>query len=181
MKPLLVKFSLLLTLIIPSTAYCEMYKWVDDEGNISYSDQPPFKGANTLTPPELSTLPTVNVPKQKATDEAATDNKQASYQLIKITSPLENETVRDNQGNITVTLGIEPALNIKQGHYISLLIDNKIAQDKLTGLSASFSNIDRGSHQITAIIKDRQGKILLSSSATTVHVRRQSILHPKPQ
>ena len=36
-------FAIVLTalLVLPSTAYATLYKWVDEKGNVNYSNQPP--------------------------------------------------------------------------------------------------------------------------------------------
>ncbi len=33
--------SLMLALLATTSAYCEVYKWVDPDGTVHYSDQPP--------------------------------------------------------------------------------------------------------------------------------------------
>jgi len=178
MKSFLAKSSVLVSLILSTSVHAEMYKWVDEDGNTNYSDVQPFKDADTHVSPEVNTTPAVKVPKPQVTEESSASTQQTVYQLFKITSPEHNATIRDNQGNFSVGLEIQPALNTKQGHYISVLLDNKVVQDKLTSLSARFSNIDRGTHQISASIKNKRGKTLLSTDSISIHLHRTSILKP---
>jgi len=175
MKSFLSKFILLLPLIFSTSVYSEMYKWVDEEGNTNYSDKQPFKNASKHIAPDINTTPAIKAPKPQAIEE---NTKEAVYQFFKITSPEHKATIRDNQGNFSISLAIQPPLNTAQGHYISVLLDNKLAQDKLTGLSAQLSNIDRGTHQITASIKNKQGKTLLSTKNITIYMHRRSVLNP---
>ena len=180
MNSKIIKIALLLPLLLPASAHSEMYKWVDEEGNISYSDQPPFKGANTLSPPDLNTTPTVDVPEKKPENILESTPKETSYSFFKITSPENDATIRSNEGKFSVSIGIKPTLNTSQGHYISIFIDNKLVQDKLNSTSINFNNIDRGTHQIKAEIRNKAGKTLTSSNITTVHLHRKSVLSPKP-
>lgn len=175
MKSFLSKFILLASLIFSTSVHSEMYKWVDEEGNTNYSDKQPFENASTHITPDINTTPAVKAPKPPIIEETA---KQTVYQFFKITSPEHNATIRDNQGNFSISLAIQPALNTAQGHYISVLLDNKLAQDRLTGLGAQFSNVDRGTHQITALIKNKQGKILLRTKNITIYMHRKSVLNP---
>ena len=63
-----IKFLIIPACLIFTTSVtlAGMYKWVDQEGNISYSDQPPFKGAETLEAPALTTTPTIPVTENKS-------------------------------------------------------------------------------------------------------------------
>jgi len=178
MKSFLAKPALLLCLLISTSVHSEMYKWVDEDGNTHYSDVQPFKNANEHISPDINTTPAVKAPKQVAPKDKSASTQETKYQLLKIVSPEHNATIRNNQGNFSIALEIQPALNLKQGHYISVLLDNQITHDKLTSLSAAFSNIDRGTHQISASIKNKRGKILLSTDSISIHLHRKSILNP---
>lgn len=161
-------------------AHAEMYKWVDENGEIIYSDEPPHENATPLNPPPLTTTPAIKY-KPEAKPEIKDDKKATSYSVFKITSPGNDQVVRDNSGNITVKLAIEPALDTKEGHTITLLVDSQSKIQGSTGLTLGLKNIDRGSHSIQAVIKNKQRKIIKSSNSITVHMRRFSKLHkPAP-
>ena len=178
MKSPLSKFVLLLTLLFSANVQSEMYKWVDEEGHTNYSDKQPFKSASEHVAPDINTTPAIAIPKPQAIPQNTTSTKETQYTLFKITSPEHNATIRNNQGNFSIRFALQPPLNTEQGHYISLLLDNKLVQDKLTSLSAQFSNIDRGTHQIAASIKNKRGKILFSTENTSIHMHRKSVLNP---
>ncbi|HED34757.1 MAG TPA: DUF4124 domain-containing protein [Gammaproteobacteria bacterium] len=170
------KTALLLTLILVSTcttAFAEMYKWIDEDGNISYSDQPPYKGAETLDAPQISTTPAVKVPPKAATrEEEEAEKNETKYSYFKITSPENDATIRDNNGNFSISMNSKPALDTAAGHYISILIDGK-AVKKQSSTTASFSNIDRGTHKISAQIKNKNNKVVRSAATITLHLHRQ--------
>jgi len=177
MKISLAKLALLPCLLISLSAHSEMYKWVDKDGNTHYSDIQPFKNASEHISPDINTTPAVNVPEPQITEEDS-NTKDTVYKIFKVASPADDATIRDNQGNFSIGLEIQPALNTSQGHYINVLLDNKVTHNKLSNLSAQFNNIDRGTHQISAIIKNKQGKTILSSKSVTIHLHRKSILNP---
>jgi len=177
MKTYLTKLALLPCLFISISAHSEMYKWVDEDGNTHYSDIQPFKDASEHISPDINTTPAVKVPEPQVT-EGSSSTKETVYKIFKVASPEHNAIIRDNQGNFSIGLEIQPALNTKQGHYINVLLDNKVTHNKLTSLSAQFSNIDRGTHQISAVIKNKYGKTLLRTGSISIHLRRKSILNP---
>ena len=160
------KITLLALSLIPTllsfNATAQMYKWVDENGNITYSDTPQIKDAQALRPPTLNTMPTVKA--EKKTPEADTQ--------LSITSPANDATVRDNSGNISISMSSKPALNTKQGHTISVSLGGKVIKDKLQSLSTSLSGIDRGTHTISASIKNAKGSTLYTSQTVTVHLHR---------
>lgn len=173
---LLLLGSLLLT---GPLAQAEMYKWVDEEGNVSYSDQPQHKDARKLDSLGDNTIPATRVPPKAQPALPAPDEPETRYSSLQITSPEDDQAIRSNPGNITVSLTIEPALNVAQGHSISLLLDHQLVSENITTDQAMLQNIDRGTHQLSAVIKNQQGRTLKQSNSITFHLHRHSILHPK--
>ncbi len=158
-----------------------MYKWVDQDGNISYSDQPPFKNAEKLDAPALTTVPAANIPDKKLADsnpqvEQDLKKKTSHYSYLKITSPENDATIRNNEGNFSISIAIKPPLNIKQGHYLSVNMDGTKVRDKLSTSSTNLTNVNRGTHSINVSVNDKQGKVLHKSKNITVHMHRQSVI-----
>jgi len=168
-----------------STVLAQMYKWVDKEGNISYSDQPPYKGAEQLDAPALSTMPATTAPKKSPatadTPEDETDKEVTSYSRLTITSPANDASIRENTGNVSVSFSITPALDSNNGHYFSISMDGKVVKNKITSTSASLSNVDRGTHKVRISVKDKSGKTLLKSKTITFHLLRFSQLQRQPR
>jgi len=185
MKIIKFTITLLLCVVFTSSAFAEMYKWVDKDGNISYSDQPPFKGAQKLDAPAITTVPATDIPeKQPAVSAEASKSKNkdtTSYSYLKIISPENDATIRNNEGNFSVSITLKPALDTKHGHYLSVFMDGKVVQDKIYASSVSLNNIDRGTHNISVAVKNKKGKILRKSKAITVHLHRQSIQRKQPR
>lgn len=172
-KHLLVFFILILT----STAtFAELYKWVDKEGNISYSDQPPVKGAKQFDAPKLSSVPATKIP-QKKPEIFSKEAPSTRYTSLAIISPKNDATIRNNEGKVSISFKATPPLNTEQGHYFTLMLDDKIKKKNFSGGSTSLSYIDRGSHTIGLIIKDKNNKTLYKSKTITFHLFRNSILN----
>ncbi len=168
---------IVLTLLLGSTSsHAELYKWFDEEGNIHYSDTPPHKDATPITPPQLTTTPALKVTRTPAVVDHIPAPPPFSYSEFRIQSPGNDETVRNNEGNVSLQFSIKPNLNSELKHSLSVLLDGKVVKRNITSSSTSLSNIDRGTHTISAEIHSSSGTVIRRSSPVTIHVHRQSSL-----
>lgn len=169
----LIRTALILMLLASGSASAKIYKWILPDGSVTYSDQPQVKGAAAV---ELPPLQTYSPPSPPAAGQSPVPKLDLSYNKVEVVTPKSNETLRDNGGTISVQLAIEPPLNA--GHEVEILVDGKsIGRGRAT--SASVSNLDRGSHTISATIKDANGKVIKSASSVTFHLQRSSKLQPQ--
>jgi len=164
-----------------SSVYAQMYKWVDEEGNVTFSDQPPYKGAEQLDLPDLSTVGRTRAAPQQ-TEPVEDEKKEVTkYTELKITSPANDATIRDNSGNFSISFSVKPPLDTDFEHTFSVSLDGKVVKKNLTSSSASFSNIDRGTHNISVSVKNKSGKTLRKSKPVTIHLHRHSALRKQPR
>jgi len=175
----------LLTIFIFLTAIstqAALYKYKDENGEVVYSEEPPYEGAKEFILPGLQTTPAVKPkPKPKSKPEPEEVDKPTKYTLFQITSPTNEQSLHNSAGNVSISLAIAPNLNTKAGHYINILLDGKIIKKKTTSLSGNFQHIDRGSHSIKAELRDQSSKLIKSSNTVTIHVHRFSKQHKKPE
>jgi len=156
---------------------------VDENGEVSYTDKPPYQGAKPLDVPGLSSMqaPKISKKKPEKTPQTPPPQKVTKYTSIKIVSPENKATIR-NSGDFMVSMATKPTLDIAQGHYISLSLDGVVVHKKLTTTAVNLMSIDRGTHVITAVIKNKKGKVLRKSKGVTVYVHRYSkFINPPKQ
>ena len=116
-------------------------------------------------------------PPPPSTDTTSTTNasqtQSVQYSNLEITSPANNSTFRDNAGQVSVTLDLQPAL--QDDDAISLTLDGKeVGQTKSTSLT--LKNVNRGTHNLGVAIKDSQGTTLISATPVTFTLQRTSVL-----
>ena len=171
---------LLILALLFSMPASAAYKWTMPDGSVIFSDQPPHPDAEkiTLTPTQTFTAPPITA---KASDQKAdTEAKPApSYSSLLITQPANDESIFDNTGNIAVAFSSEPPLLSSEGHQISVKLDGTIVATT-TAAQVLLPNVDRGSHTLRVAIVDKAGAELITSDESIFHLRRTSILHPKP-
>ena len=174
--------------LFAGSVHAEIYKTVDADGNVVFTDVPPkdqtkavvLEIQNTYTP-EASAAPQQNSerPGDARDEEPEEEPAAVLYDHIAIVAPQHDAPVRENTGNVTVVVTSNPALDSSRGHSMQILVDGQIAASGQSN-SVALTNLDRGTHQLTAQIVDGNGQVVVSSSPITFHMMRYSALKPRP-
>ena len=153
----------------PSAA---VYQWVDEQGNVVYTDNP-GGGAEPVELPPLSTVPAPSFsPSLPSSEDRA---EELDYSKLSILSPTQDATLRDNTGAVDVNVVLEPDLNGAVGHRFQYYLDGQ-AQGKTTESAwVSFTNVDRGTHNLEVAVVDSSGRELIRSDSVRFHLHRHSI------
>ena len=154
----------------------EIYKWVDKEGVVNFSDQKPQGVAIITAPPQLlkRKLVTGKFPVNDIVDglsypvaqpASAKQNiavpVKRAYTLLSILEPEDHGTVHDNNGAIEIMLNLKPYLIA--GDRFQVLLDGKPYGQPQTDRQLKLTGIDRGTHILGIEVQDKEGKTLISS------------------
>ena len=173
----LILFNLIIpALLISFSSSAGLYKGLDEEGNVVYSDVP-FDNAKKFTAPPITIVnPPKALPKEEVTEkeEEIVDTKYSKFSIV---SPTNDETIW-NAPQLTVSLQIKPALNTNQGHTTWLLMDGKPMVKNSQSLALQIGRSDRGSHTLKAQIRNKKGKILKSTRTITIHIKNSVVPRP---
>lgn len=155
----------------------DVYRWVAPDGSVQYSDNP-HAGADRITLPEWpepQPQRTVLPPPPRATDRPVLNR----YDSLAIADPEVEEKIRDNQGNVEVTVTVKPDLIIAEGHKIQLLLDGQAQGGPAPSLAQSLRGVERGSHTVAAQVVDERGRILIRSRPVSFYLEEASpLFHP---
>jgi hypothetical protein len=152
-----------------------LYKWVDDQGNVHYSDKPQ-PGAKKVVLPKATTYnpPATARPHGTGSDAArettpATGQESAApaYTSLAISSPKDQDTIW-NTDSVTVSVSVAPAL--QSGDSVSITVDG--ATQSVQGTSATFTGLDRGTHTVNAAVGT------MKAAAVTFYIQKTSIKKP---
>jgi len=165
------------TLLVWTTGLsAAVYKSVDAEGNVVYTDEPVGNGKPLDLPP-LSTIPPPKYILSKPPAESG--DSGTGYTKISIVAPTEDETLRDNTGAVPVSAGLEPALNVAAGHRFQYYLDGQTQGEPTASNQIVIANVDRGAHNVAVAVVDGEGKEVTRSSPVKFHLHRQSINFPR--
>ncbi|HHM04280.1 MAG TPA: DUF4124 domain-containing protein [Gammaproteobacteria bacterium] len=155
-----------------------VYKWVQADGTVVYSDSPPPHGAEEIDLPPLQRLasppPPLPPPPQPPTFKAL------PYTDFRITRPGNDATLRDNNGNVDVAIKIEPALQTAFGHTLTIVLDGRALLTGLSTPAARLDNVDRGTHTLQALVVDPTGKTVGATATVTFHLHRTIMRRARP-
>jgi hypothetical protein len=158
-----------------------IYRSVDSEGNVVFTDQP---DANA-EPLKLPAVPTYSPPPAAARatvkPNAEAEKAAAAYGRFAIESPEQGEALWENSGQVEVRLSLEPPLRNASGHRVLYYLDGKAEGDPVGALSKVFTNLDRGEHTVSATIVDADGQTVSSTGTVRFQLHRQSSLSPQRQ
>ncbi|MBI2993129.1 MAG: DUF4124 domain-containing protein [Gammaproteobacteria bacterium] len=175
MKPAKLAFLSLLLACTPVAA--DVYKSVDKNGNIIYSDTP-SEDAEKIELEELPIIPALETG-PASTQPSAQGPVATEYTELEIASPVNDVAVRFEEGESTIPVSVRLVPALSPSHVLVLYLDgNEYATGRTPGFR--LNNVERGTHNLRVVVKTTDGKIVKSSPTSTFHLQMHSKLQPKP-
>ena len=160
----------------------DIWKVVDEDGNVTYTDQPPKDGAKPMDLPELSIIETDIQEIQPPSDEEGvkaptTGDLRKLYRDFQITRPYQEETFWGTANTVVITWSsrtpFTPDLNVR------LFVDSKPRVAPATG-SVSLT-LDRGEHKVFAELRDASNRRILKTETVTFYIQQGSANFNRPR
>jgi hypothetical protein len=170
LRNLLITASALTCVLAGSLTNAEVYKTVDKNGRVTYTDVPP---ANTdAKPVELKTINNIPAPTAIPTDNLNTNNTnpQASSEYqVQILAPENGKTLLVDERSISVSVSL--SVNLKDGDQLAYKLDGAVVTNSREN-TYIIAEPPRGEHILTVDIVNKEGASLAQSNAVTVFVMR---------
>gem|GEM_PF-5613961 len=149
----------------------KIYRWVNQEGNIVFGDTPQkIDRAESIDLAPTTILKFHEPVNSTPVKPSSTKIQPFKYTQLKIITPSNDQTLRHDTGNVTISVMVEPSLH--KGHQIQLYLDAKPFGVKQSSGDFALSNIDRGTHTVHATIINQQGGQVMNSPSITFHLHR---------
>lgn len=167
-------------LLLPGTVAAEIYRHVDAQGRITYTDQAPEAGSPLVLEP-INTVPGRNKPRNEVAPArppaagSAASPAFTGYESLAVTGAANGSVLRNPGEPLTISAHAVPGL--RPGHKLILRHNGTPANDDGSA-TATFTALDRGSHSFTAEIVDGTGNVLIQSFPATIQVHRHSAIKP---
>ena len=178
MRPFLFMLCLSSLCTAPCALAGQVYKRVGEDGVPVFTDQP-LPGAVRIEVKDPVTFSSdiyqqQYKPEKNGMDQAGETGKAHSIAYaVAITSPANDSAIRDNAGNLTVSVRVSP--DLPDDHHLELMMDGQKIRNLSGSESARLANLDRGIHQFTARVLDSDGNILARSAPVSVAMLRATI------
>ena len=163
----------ILLFIFAATTHAEVYKSINADGEVVYSDRQTQGAERVKMPPLPSYEPQ---PVRTLRRPAPAVEQQVYYESFTITRPASNATIRNNLGTLEIDTRLSPALMTPLGHRVQYYLDGVAYGTLLDSTTLTLSNVERGEHRLSASVVDTAGTVLITTADTTVYVKRASKL-----
>ena len=173
--------SVVLFAMSAGVAQAQVYKVVDENGNITYTDQVPPDGRAPMELPELSVIKT-DLPKpESAETDTSTDASEEEvpltrreirrmYRDFNITRPAQEETFWGTSNSVVISWDssatIEPEMSVR------VFVDG--IQQTESNDTAIALTLDRGEHKVYAELLDSRGRNIATTPTVTFFVMQAS-------
>lgn len=170
--------KVLLILLLASLAFSlsaqPIYKVVDEEGNVTYTDQKPDDSSEPVELPELNVLDRTE---DQAPIEVQSEPAEAGETLnFSITSP-QNEDVL-NVDSVTVML--DSSIDLPPTTQVVIYL-NGIAQPPVQSLAVRYEGIGGGDHNLRAELQTASGRVLAETDPVRFTVSDNPAREPAPE
>ena len=134
----------------------DVYRWVDKDGVVHYSDKPLSPDAKQVALPPLQTYKSGTPPPGFSDNAPApgTGAAAAAAAPISITSPADQDTVRDGEGKLNVAVAANPGPGQGLIYYLDGAAQNVTPTPSTEYL---YTGVERGQHSVSAALVARPG------------------------
>ncbi len=157
-------------LMLAPSAFAEggkLYKYVDANGMVHFTDQPPGKGAKPLVLD--GTRPAIA--KKRWDDAAAVEIvRKATRFAVHWTLPSPGQTYASAEEGLLVVVSVMPGL--AKGLGINFEVDGKPQGSRpINDIKTTLHGIGAGKHQLVAILLNRNGSELARSTPISIEIK----------
>lgn len=172
------KLSFTLMLLACSLASAAtVYRWVDENGVIHYSDQP-HPNAEKLNVHAAQTYRASEGPQLGSSNEGSAPAQQQgpAYQGCAILQPADAQEFA-NLDSLNIVVGTDPPL--RNGDQVFISVDGQPVNNGAPTMGQyTLTPVDRGQHTISASVRDGSGTVLCQTPSITFNVHQPSIQNP---
>jgi hypothetical protein len=153
-----------------------IYRWVDADGVVHYSDQQTPGSERIVTSAPNTTAAGPRTPANASQGVRKPSDDSLSYSEFTITSPQPDQTFFGTDA-VTVHLNLSPAL--KAGQSIAWHMNGRQLDEQQDSVSFTIAQLERGTYSLMATITDQQSGGSTNSNSVTFFVRQTSALSPQ--
>lgn len=173
------RIVLMAIVFLAQLAAADVYKTVDKDGNIKYTDKPSTEKAEKLELREINTVPGAQpqgLSQSVPVDSYAAQQAALNYQIA-IISPRSDVTIPVGQRDLAIAITLNPGL--QQGHLLVYFMNGELLEET-TMNNIIVKDVPRGTHTLVVEAIDANGRSLGTSPPVIVNVIRPVVKKPAP-
>ncbi|MDX1625187.1 MAG: DUF4124 domain-containing protein [Wenzhouxiangellaceae bacterium] len=154
----------------------EIYKTIDEDGNVVYTDQKPSEDAKPLKLPELTIVDAERMPdRAPSTGSSETQTIEPVEVEFRIASPEPDEIIVNTGYRVDVR--VELGVDLPPGAQVAYYVDGELKKT-VPSLSTTLEEVFRGPHELRAELQTSGGRVLAETGAVSFFMRQHSRLQP---
>ena len=164
--------------LLAATAVCaDVWRWVDEDGVVHFSDTP-VEGAEQIDVSESRRTTGARVytpppsPGGQAQQQQQPEPEAFRYASFEIVSPGAEETLWNIEGTLSVSLALSPPL--QTGHQVRVYFDG--TPRMVNSTSFTIDEVWRGVHNIQAEVLDATGRLMIRTQPNRFYVQQNSVI-----
>lgn len=160
-------------LAVATPAAAQVYRYVDPEGVVHYTDKPPKPDARPVDLPPLQVIGPVARPTASGTAQALPELSQPPVAL-RLVSPAPEQTVRGDDRRLNVNVALDRPL--PEGYGLLYLLDGSPQNRTATrALNFVLEGVERGEHLVSVAAVDARGREVARTAPVLVHVKPPAV------
>ncbi len=160
---------------IAAPLVADVYKYVDENGNIVFTDAPPANETiEEVILPKIQTTEKYNAPLPRGSINRTEAKPKVSVFEVSM-SPASGEAIRANGGVVSISAIVDPEPNFSLR--TNFYLDGELITTN-SGTTASISNVDRGAHNLMIEVMNADSGAIIGTASSQVTILRASILRP---
>lgn len=170
---------ILACVLMTQSLVAQVYKSVDENGNVVYSDQPPEPGADPADLPDLSVVEAPSTTQAAANSVDAQEEEVPDRRALRrifsdfrITSPQPEENLWNTSNSVNVSW--MTSAELLEGMTVTIFIDG-IPQDTIDGHNLLVEGLDRGEHQVQAELTGPDGRLVSRTDPVLFYIKQNSV------
>ncbi len=177
-KRILLTLIAFLLAITVSGLMAQVYKIVDEDGNVTYTDRAPNDGTQPIELRPISVIEAPTYEKASRQDEEGAEKElslrdlRKNYRDFAIVSPTQEESVWHPEGPVTVAWSTK--YQLREGMKVTLFVDG--AQHAITSDRAiPVNGLERGEHTLRADLTDAKNRKVASANPVTFFIKQPNL------
>lgn len=171
------RFFLLCLVLITPWVMADVYKSVDKNGRVIYTDNPKDDKAQKVELRDINTVPgPPPIPQSTPADSHQSQPAAINYQ-IKIMSPRNDLIIPVGQRDLGIAITVTPKL--EEGHLLVYFMDGELLEET-TQTNIIVKDAPRGIHTLAVEAIDADGRSLGTSAPVSVSLMRPIIKKAAP-
>lgn len=171
------RIVVLLLAIVAGLAWADVYKTVDKDGRVIYTDKPTSDNAQKVELREINTVPSPPPLPQSTPVESFQSQTAAISYKIGIISPRNELIIPVGQRDLAIAVKVEPKL--QPGHLLVYFMNGELLEEtEMTNIIVK--DAPRGIHTLVVEAIDANGQSLGTSAPVSVSLMRPIVKKPAP-